>query len=101
LLSTSVWPELRVSRDRVLVGVGSQDADVSVHLDRPDSLSMMVINQPIAFFIPEHMPDPSMRPAGEQLWVEVTIPARGPPRPIRLGVSQADGSIVPLVIGAR
>jgi hypothetical protein len=40
----------------------------------------------VAFFIPEHVPDPSVRPPGEELWAEVTIPGSGPPRPIRLGV---------------
>lgn len=44
--------------------------------------------EPVAFFIPEHIPDPSRRPEGEELWVEVTVPEKGPPRPIRLGVKK-------------
>jgi hypothetical protein len=40
----------------------------------------------LAYFIPEHIPDPSRRPADEELWAEVTVPKRGPPRPIRLEV---------------
>ena len=52
-------------------------------------------NEPVAFFIPENIPDPSVRPAGEELWVEVTIPKEGPPRPIRLGVKK-DGELTPL-----
>lgn len=44
------------------------------------------LSQPVAFFIPEHVPDPSLRPAGEELWAEVTVSRRGSPRPIRLGV---------------
>jgi hypothetical protein len=44
------------------------------------------LNEPIAFFIPEHVPDPSVRPRGEELWALVTVPRAGPPRPIRLGV---------------
>ena len=51
--------------------------------------------EPIAFFIPEHVPDPSRRAAGEQLWAEVTLPRSGPPRPIRLGVMKA-GRLEPL-----
>jgi hypothetical protein len=42
----------------------------------------------IAYFIPEHVPDPSRRAAGEELCVEVTVPRRGPPRPIQLGVKK-------------
>lgn len=54
-----------------------------------------VLAEPIAFFIPEHVPDPSPRPTGEELWAEVTIPSTGPPRPIRLGVMR-DGRLTPL-----
>lgn len=53
--------------------------------------------EPVAFFIPEHIPDPSVRPPGEELWAEVTIPPAGPPRPIRLGVRRA-GRLEPLDI---
>lgn len=43
----------------------------------------------LAYFIPGDVEDPSRRPAGESLWVEVTVPPKGPPRPIRLGVKRA------------
>lgn len=54
-----------------------------------------VLDDRLAFFIPEHVPDPSRRPAGEELWVEVTLPRKGPLRPIRLGVKK-DGVLNPL-----
>lgn len=60
--------------------------------------TLPILSQPLAFFIPESVPDPSIRPDGEQLWVEVTVPERGPPRPIRLGVRKNDGPIVPLAL---
>ena len=50
---------------------------------------------PLAYFIPDGIADPSRRAAGEELWVEVTIPRRGAPRPIRLGVKK-DGTLTPL-----
>jgi hypothetical protein len=53
------------------------------------------VTEPVAFFIPEHVSDPSRRPPGEELWVEVSVPAKGPPRPIRLGVKK-DGVLTPL-----
>ena len=34
----------------------------------------------VAFFLPEHVPDPSIRLPGEELWVELTVPRRGPDR---------------------
>ena len=49
----------------------------------------------LAFFIPEDVEDPSRRAAGETLWVEVTVPPKGPPRPIRLGVMK-NGALTPL-----
>jgi len=54
-------------------------------------------SEPVVFFIPENVPDPSRRPPGEQLWVEVTAPKKGPPRPIRLGVKK-DGVLTPLAL---
>ena len=49
----------------------------------------------VAYFIPEHGADPSRRPAGETLWVEVTVPPTGAPRPLRLGVKKG-GELTPL-----
>ncbi len=59
------------------------------------NITAWVLAEPIAFFIPEHVPDPSRRALGEELWVEVSVPAKGDPRPIRLGVKK-DGVITPL-----
>jgi uncharacterized membrane-anchored protein len=55
----------------------------------------VTLAEPVDFFIPEHVPDPSRRAAGEELWVEATIPRAGPPRPLRLGVKR-HGQIEPL-----
>ena len=59
---------------------------------------LAVLDEPAAFFIAEHIPDPSLRPADEELWVEVTVPKHGPPRPIRLGVKKGKGPITPLAL---
>lgn len=42
--------------------------------------------EPVAFFLPEHAADPSRLPAGKELWAEVSVPHKGPPRPIQLEV---------------
>jgi hypothetical protein len=55
------------------------------------------LSEPVDFFLPEHAIDPSRRKPGEELWVEVTVPAKGPPRPIRLAVKQGD-TFTPLQI---
>ena len=54
-----------------------------------------VLDPPIAFFIPEHVADPARRQPGEELWVEVTVPRQGPPRPLQLGVKK-NGTLTPL-----
>jgi uncharacterized membrane-anchored protein len=51
------------------------------------------LNEPVAFFIPEHAavsfpPQPGEKLWGEDLWVEVTVPHKGRPRPIRLGIKR-------------
>jgi hypothetical protein len=47
------------------------------------------LNQPILFFIPDTAKDPTGLPRGDELWVLATIPRKGPPRPIALGVKKA------------
>jgi hypothetical protein len=54
------------------------------------------LDTPVAFFIPENIPDPSILEADQELWVEVTVPKAGPPRPIRLGLRRGDDDIQPL-----
>ena len=51
--------------------------------------------EPVAFFLPEHAMDPSVGSAGEELWIEVTVPKTGPPRPIQLAIKRGD-SFTPL-----
>jgi len=53
------------------------------------------ILEPVAFFIPDNVPDPSRRQPGEELWVEVSVPRYGLPRPMRLAVKK-DGVLTPL-----
>jgi len=53
------------------------------------------LEAPLACFIPEGVPDPSLRPEGEELWVEATLPRKGPLRPIRLAVKRG-GKLEPL-----
>jgi hypothetical protein len=94
---------LRVEGDRLVAEANEPQPDYDpsdLHLRfierRGEKLAVLV--EPVAFFITEHIPDPSRRQEGEELWVEVTIPKKGPPRPIRLGVKKGDGPIIPLAL---
>jgi hypothetical protein len=92
---------LRVEGNRLVAEANAPQPDYDpsdLHLRfierRGEKLAMLA--EPVAFFITEHIPDPSRRQEGEELWVEVTIPKKGPPRPIRLGVKKGAGPIIPL-----
>lgn len=101
-VSQSLQPiNLQVEGDRLVAEANPLQPDYdssNLHLRFIDRRGekLAVLAEPVAFFIPEHIPDPSRRPEGEQLWVEVTIPKQGPPRPIRLGVKKGSGPIIPL-----
>lgn len=56
----------------------------------PPQARGVVVAEPMAFFIPEHAPDPSRLDSGMELWVEVSVPRRGLPRPIRVEVRPSD-----------
>ena len=95
---------LRLEGNRLIAEANPQDrsydpSDLHVRFIERRGEKLAVLDQPVAFFIPEHIQDPSRRPEGEELWVEVTLPKKGPPRPIRLGVRKGDGPIVPLEVG--
>jgi hypothetical protein len=95
------WPGPDRELQRVRLEVHGQSLGVALDpvgsggWARQVSEGVTVLDQPLAFFIPEHVPDPSIRQPGEELWVEVTVPKAGAPRPIRLGVKK-DDVIAPL-----
>jgi hypothetical protein len=76
-------------------GAESDPHAVSATLQIRDAAMLVTVSNPIAYFIPATVPDPSRREAGEQLWVEVTVPPAGAPRPIRLGVMRGQ-TLTPL-----
>lgn len=57
-----------------------------------------MLQKPVAYFIPEHAKDPSHLNAGEELWVDCTVPKNGAPRPIRLGIKRGNAEVVPIDI---
>lgn len=64
-------------------------------LIRRDGQALVELSEPLALFIPPDVNDPSRRPSTDPLWVEVTLPRSGPPRPIQLGVVR-EGRVRPL-----
>ena len=82
-------------RDGRLAFTAAASSGLTVHVMLRDGRPVAVLDQALAFFIPEHVADPSVRAPGEELWVEVTLPKHGGPRPIRLGVRK-EGVLTPL-----
>ncbi|MBZ5679920.1 MAG: hypothetical protein LAO24_07420 [Acidobacteriia bacterium] len=59
--------------------------------------TVLRLTEPILFFISDTAKDPTRLATGDELWVLATIPRKGPPRPIALGVKKAGGKdITPL-----
>jgi hypothetical protein len=42
----------------------------------------------VDFFIAEHAELPRLNRATDELWAEVTVPRKGPPRPIQLAIKR-------------
>jgi hypothetical protein len=57
----------------------------------------MRLDTPVDFYLPEHAQDPSRLKAGQELWIEVTVPPKGPPRPLALALKDY-GAWKPLAI---
>ena len=46
----------------------------------------MRLSNPVDFYIAEHATDPTWLKRGQELWIEVTVPPKGPPRPLQLAL---------------
>lgn len=94
--SASFWGDMRDITLRVqdghLVAMPSSKP-TGLHLTRWRTRTgeeVAALSEPVAFYLPEQAKDPSWRKAGEELWVEVTVPKKGPPRPIQLAVKEGE-----------
>ena len=61
---------------------------------RASNCQDMRLVAPVNFYIAEHATSPLPR-TGAELWIEVTVPPKGPPRPIQLALKQ-NGAWEPL-----
>jgi hypothetical protein len=46
----------------------------------------MRLDAPVDFYIAEHAQSPLPLKPGQELWIEVTVPPKGPPRPLQLAL---------------
>ena len=84
--------ELKVNDNR-LVGIQIPDEDKGrsgqmVSTWRASSCEDMRLVAPVNFYIAENAKSPLPLAAGAELWIEVTVPPKGPPRPIQLALKR-------------
>jgi hypothetical protein len=96
------WTVRLEARGGKLVPILASDTDrpemtdeLTVWRDRP--CERATLSQGVEYFISDTAKSPFPPKKGEELWVEVTVPPMGPPRPIQLAVSK-DGVFTPLVL---
>jgi hypothetical protein len=98
---------LKVDGDR-LVAVRVPESEESyvgqwVTAESGASCDAMRLQDPVSFFLPEHAQDPTpfrrghwdtqkmqwiADPNAPELWMEVTVPPKGPPRPVQLAFKE-------------
>lgn len=91
------WAYLQVRNDQLIATAQGTGPGAWIHLQKNNDGSIAAVTEdPVLFFISEQAKIPSLKP-GEEMWVEVTVPAKGPPRPIRIGVKK-NGALSPFDI---
>jgi hypothetical protein len=81
---------LKVEENRLLaIRLPDQENSVSGQLvtaDPSSNCDQMRLEQPADFFIADTAKSPLPVQNGQELWIEVTVPPKGPPRPLALAL---------------
>ena len=89
------WAYLEVRGSQLIATRVGTGAGLWISLHKNADGTLFAVTEPaVLVFIPERANIPTLQ-RGQEMWVEVTIPAKGPPRPIRIGLKK-DGVITPL-----
>jgi hypothetical protein len=86
----SSYVELAVENGRLVAHKTSRPTEMMINTwsrqtSRGDG--SFLLSSPVLFFIPEHAEAPRLG-GGSELWAEVTVPTKGPPRPIQLAIKR-------------
>ena len=88
----TIWFQAKLAvKDDKLIAIRVPESDTSsatqtVAGNPSASCEGMRLSQPVDFYIAEHAADPTKLQQGQELWIEVTIPPKGPPRPLQLAL---------------
>lgn len=88
------WAYLRVEKGQLIASASGTGNGEWVQLRETRGALLATTEEPVLLFIPENAQIPSLA-RGEEMWVEVTVPEKGPPRPIRIGIKR-NGILTPL-----
>jgi hypothetical protein len=84
-----------VLRGSQLIAVANENGEFWTNIRHGNDGLVAVINGETAYYLPEHKSGPVLHDRSEELWIEATIPRKGPPRPLRLGIKK-NGVLTPL-----
>ncbi len=99
--ANTVWFQAKIAvKDNKLIAIRVPESDTSSPTQSvagwPGTpCDQMRLTSPVDFYIAEHATDPTHLKAGQELWIEVTVPPRGPPRPLQLALKD-NGAWKPL-----
>ncbi|HEY1576712.1 MAG TPA: hypothetical protein VGF82_06520 [Terracidiphilus sp.] len=88
----TVWFQAKLAvKDNKLIAIRVPDPENSSNTESvaaPPGMpcDQMRLAQPVDFYIAEHATDPTFLKHGQELWIEVTVPPKGPPRPLQLAL---------------
>jgi hypothetical protein len=89
------WGYLEVRNNQLLAKQQGSGPGEWVHLQKNDDGTLVALaEEPVLVFIPDSAQVPILT-AGQETWVEVTVPTKGPPRAIRIGIKK-NGVLTPL-----
>ncbi len=89
------WAYLEVRDGQLIAKAQGSGSGIWVSIRKNADGTLVALSEnPVLVFISEHADVPVSKP-GEEMWAEVTIPAKGPPRPIRMGLKK-NGVLTPL-----
>jgi len=97
----TVWFQSKLAvKDNKLIAICIPESDTSsptqtIAGNPGASCEQMRLSQPVDFYIAEHATDPTGLHQGQELWIEVTVPPKGPPRPLQLALKD-NGAWKPL-----
>jgi hypothetical protein len=98
-LPVSFRADLKVEHDKLLaIRISDEDQRPSGQMVSAwpgSSCAEMRLDTPVDFYIAEKAAAPLPLKPGQELWMEVTVPPKGPPRPLQLALKQ-DGAWKPL-----